>query len=201
MKHLKMLGLAAVAAMALMAVVGAGSASAVTLTIGKTAQNKAVTIDASLSAGSTAVLKDEGGTTTDTCTVSTVKGTTENRVEPETTRFTNGTVVGGNATVTFSGCSHTTHVLKSGSLHLDANGNVTSFGAEVTVQSTLFGASATCKTGAGTKVGTLNGTDDPTKHATITIDATNSLNCGILGNSSWTGSYTVTSPTGLNVIK
>jgi hypothetical protein len=204
MKHLKMFGIAALAAMALMAVV-AGSASATTLTIGGVAQNKAVTLEASLASGSTAILKDEAGTTTDTCTISEVKGTTENRVSPETTRFT-GTVVGGNlTTLHFTGCTHTTHVIKNGSLHLEFTGTntgvVTSFGAEVTVQSTVFGASAVCKTGTGTKVGTFNGTTDTTKHATITIDATNTLNCGILGNSSWTGTYTVTSPTGLSVIK
>jgi hypothetical protein len=199
MKHLKMFGVAAVAAMALMAV-GAGSASAATLYVGGVAQNGPVAIKATLSSGSTAVLKDEGGTTTDTCNASEVAGTTENRANPETTKYT-GSVVGGNLTaLSFAGCSHTTKVLANkGSLHLSENGDVTSFGAEVTVVSTVFGISAVCKTGTGTKVGTFNGTNDTTKHATITIDATNSLNCGILGNSSWTGSYTVTSPTGLNV--
>jgi uncharacterized protein YpuA (DUF1002 family) len=192
MKHLKMFGLAAVAAMALMAVVGAGSASATTLYLDATPQNKAITINATLTAGSTAILKDEGGTTTDTCNVSQVSGTTASP-------FTGATVGGPVSTLSFSGCSHTTKVLKNGSLSIDASGNVVSKEAEVTVVSTAFGISAVCKTGAGTKVGTFNGTNDTTKHATITIDATNSLNCGILGNSSWTGSYTVTSPTGLNV--
>jgi hypothetical protein len=193
MKHLKMLGLAAVAAMALMAVVGAGTASATTLYVGGVAQNKSVSITATLSAASTAVLKDEGGTTTDTCNTSEVKGATEGT-------FTGASTVGGAVkNLAFGGCSHTTKVLANGSLKIDASGNVTSSSAEVTVVSTVFGISAVCKTGAGTKVGTLNGTNDPTKHATMTIDATNSLDCGILGNSSWTGSYTVTSPTGLNV--
>jgi uncharacterized protein YpuA (DUF1002 family) len=199
MKHLKMFGITALAAMALMAVVGAGTASAVTLYIGGVAQNKAVTIESSLASGSTAVLKDEGGTTTDTCNISAVKGSTQNNIEGST-KFTEGLVVGGAVTtLSFSGCSHTTKVIKNGSLHIDEKGNVISIGAEVTVVSTAFGISAICKTGTGTKIGTFSGTNDTTKHATITIDATNSLNCGILGNSSWTGTYTVTSPTGLNV--
>jgi hypothetical protein len=192
MKYLKMLGIAAVAAMALMAVVGATTASATTLENNGVALNKAVTIEASLKAGTSAVLKDEFGTTTDTCTGSKVEGTTENRAEPETTRFT-GAVVGGNLnTLTFESCTHHTTVIKPGSLHVawtsGTNGTLTSFGAEVTVVSTFFGATATCKTGAGTKIGTLTGVKEG--NATIDIGAT--INCGILGNSSWTGTYVTT---------
>jgi hypothetical protein len=68
---------------------------------------------------------------------------------------------------------------------------VKSSGAEVTVVSTFFGASATCKTGAGTTIGTLTGVS--AGDATMDINAT--INCGILGNSAWTGTYTVTSAT------
>jgi hypothetical protein len=186
MKHLKMLGLAAIAAMGLMAFVGAGSASATTLSVTGTTQNKAVTIEATLASGTSAILKDKNGTTNDTCTGSTVKGTT---VSP----FTGATVGGPISTLDFTGCSHTTHVLANGSLSVawtsGTNGTVTSSGAEVTVVSTVFGASATCKTGTGTDVGTLTGVSSG--NATMHINAT-TLNCGILGTSTWTGTYTVT---------
>jgi hypothetical protein len=189
MKYLKMLGLAAIAAMGLMAF--AGSASATTLEVGGVAQNKAVTIEATLASGTSAILRDKNGTTNDTCTSSTVKGTTTAFDPPS----------GPIGTLSFGGCSHTTHVLANGSLSVawtsGTNGTVTSSGAEVTVVSTVFGASATCKTGAGTVVGTLTGVK--TGNATMDINAT-TLNCGILGTSSWTGTYTVTSPAGLGVV-
>jgi hypothetical protein len=206
MKYLKMLGLAAVAAAALMAFVGAGTASATTLEVGGVAKNSAVTLEASLKSGTSALLKDEFGTTTDTCTVSEVEGTTENRASPETTRFT-GAVVGGKINkLTFSSCTHTTTVIAPGSLHVTwisgtTNGTVSSVKAEVTVQSTFFGASAVCKTGEGTDIGTLTGATtatNPGVHATMDISA--KINCGILGAASWTGTYTVTSPTHLGVV-
>jgi hypothetical protein len=196
MKYLKMLGLAVIAAMGLMAFTG--SASATTLEVGGSAQNQAVTIEATLASGTSAILKDKNGTTNDTCTSSTVKGTSE---KDESGDFTGGSVGGAVGTLSFGGCSHTTHVLANGFLSIawtsGTNGTVTSSAAEVTVVSTVFGASATCKTGGATDVGTLTGVK--TGNATIDINAT-TLNCGILGTSSWTGTYTVTSPAGLGVV-
>jgi hypothetical protein len=201
MKYLKMLGLAAVAAAALMAIVGVTAASATTLEIGGVKQTGAVTIGATLKPGTSATLVDEFGTTTDTCTESTVHG--------KTTTFTaTGTneIDGKVETLTFGKCSHTTTVINPGVLYVGwikgtTNGTVTSAGAEVTVNSTFFGASAICKTGTGTDIGTLTGVKTTAEHATMDIDATKNLNCGILGNSSWTGTYTVTTPTGLGVIE
>jgi hypothetical protein len=213
MKYLKMLGLAAVAAMALMAVVGAGTASATTLEVGGTAKNEAVTIEASLKTGTSALLKDEFGTTTDTCTVSAVKGTTtwvkdENpEIAPTDNKFTGFEVGGPLSALTFEKCTHTTTVLSKGNLWVkwipttkkeeeegkkSTNGTVSSSGAEVTVQSTFFGASAVCKTGAGTTIGTATGV----KEGSATIDINASINCGILGSSSWTGTYVTTGAEG-----
>ena len=193
MKYIKMLGLAAIAAMALMAFVGAGTASATTLEVEGVKQNKSVTIEASLASGTSAILKDKNGTTNDTCTGSTVKGATEGS-------FSAASIGGKVSSLTFTGCSHTTHVLAPGSLSVTwtsgANGTVSSSGAKVTVVSTVFGASATCETGAGTVIGTLTGV--ASGNATMHINAT-TLNCGILGTSSWTGTYSVTSPKGLAV--
>jgi len=196
MNYLKMLGMAAVAAMALMAVVGAGTASATTLEVGTVAQNASVVIEATVKSGTSSILKDEAGTTTDTCTTSVVKGKTENI-------FTGAATVGGKlSSLTFSNCTHTTTVIAPGSLTVawtsGTNGTVKSSAAEVTVVSTFFGASAICKTGGGTEIGTLTGIANTKEHATIDINGT--INCGILGNATWTGTYTVTNPTGLGVV-
>ena len=193
MKYLKMLGLAAIAAMALMAFVGAGTASATTLATKGVPENASVSIEATIKAGTSAILKDKNGTTTDTCTGSIVKGSTE---APYTGEKVGGTV----SSLTWSGCTHTTHTLKPGTLSITwtkgTEGSVTSAGAEVTVVSTVFGASAVCSTGAGNTIGTFKGVKEG--HATMEISTT-TLNCGILGTSSWTGTYTVTSPTNLGV--
>jgi type II secretory pathway pseudopilin PulG len=201
MKYLKMLGLAAVAAMAVMAVVGASVASATTLEVAGAKQNKAVSIVATLATGSTATLVDEGGSTTDTCTASEVKGSTEGTF----TTAGSAAIGGAVGTLSFGSCSHTTKVLKNGKLSVDwikgtTNGTVTSSEAEVTVVSTIFGISAVCKTGAGTDVGTLTGV--ASGNATMHIDATKALDCGaFLGKATWTGTYTVTSPSGLGVVE
>jgi len=188
MKYLKMLGLVAVAAMALTAF-AASTASATTLETNGVATKAAETITATLEAGSSAILKDEFGTTTDTCLKSEVKGATEGT-------FTGATVGGKVGTLTFEECTHTTKVDANGSLSIawtsGTNGEVKSSGAEVTVQSTFFGATALCKTGTGTKIGTATGVKEG--NATIDINAT--VNCGILGSSSWTGTYSVTTPSG-----
>jgi hypothetical protein len=203
MKYLKMLGLAAVAAGALMAFVGAGTASATTIEVKGVPQNQSVTILASLHANTSAILKDEFGTTTDTCTTSEVHLETTSPFTKPHEEEIDGKV----GTLKFGGCSHTTHVLKNGLIYLKwetgtTHGIVTSSGAEVTVNSTFFGASAICKTGTGTQIGTLTGAtsaQNPTAHATIHVNAT--ISCGILGNSKWTGAYSVTTPTDLGVIE
>jgi hypothetical protein len=188
MKYLKMLGLAAVAAMALMAVLGASAASATTLEIKGVTQNKSVTIRLSLASGTSAILKDKNGTTNDTCTGSEVEGATTEFDPP----------IGPISKLTYTGCSHTTDVLANGTLSVTwtsgTNGMIISSGAKVTVKSTVFGIAATCETGAGTVIGTLTGVKEG--NATMHINAT-TLNCGVLGTSSWTGTYIVTSPSGL----
>ena len=177
--------------MALMAFVGTGTASATTLTINGVAQNKSVSITAVLS-GKT-VFKDEFGTTTDVCEASELKMSTEGT-------FTAATVGGKVGTQTYTKCSHATTVDANGSLSFawtsGLNGEVKSAGTEVTYFSTFFGVTALCKTGAGTKLGTLTGNGSG-GHATLDMSAV--IGCGILGNATWTGTYTVTSPVGLGV--
>jgi len=194
MKYLKMLGLAAIAAMALMAFVGAGTASATTLALGGVTQNSSVTLEATLESGTSATLKTTSGSFVDTCTQSTVKGSTE---KPFT-----GTTVGGKVSIlSFGNCTHGTTVVKNGTLSVEwaggTNGTVRSTGAEVEVESTTFGAVLPCTT-SSTHLGTLKGVSSTTEHATLLVNAV--VNCGFLApTANWEAAYTVTSPTGLGV--
>jgi len=188
MKYVKILGLAAIAAMAMMAF--AGSASASTLKVGGVTQNNAVKIEASLTSGTSATLKTTSGSFQDTCTTSEVVGTT-NVFHPPS---------GPISKLTFGNCTHTTHVVTNGSLSVERigsteNGTVSSSGAEVEVESTTFGVTLVCKTN-NTDVGTLTGTTSG--HAVMDINGV--VNCGFfVPSAKWEGSYTVTSPTGLSV--
>src|SRR4051794_27258140 len=85
MKHLKILGLALVAAAALTAVVGMGTAAANPTelyightTAGKTDNTGGVELHSTLKTGTSALLSDTSGELADTCKVSTVAGTTTN---------------------------------------------------------------------------------------------------------------------------
>lgn len=184
-----MLVLAAAAATALLTT-GAGTASATTVTVGGTAQNSSVTYSAGLASGTSTVLKDSAGTTTNTCTESSLAGKTEGTFS--------GASVGGNAsTFTFGKCSHKMTVLKIGKVNFRWL-----FGILLGISfkdfewksiSTAFGVEATCKTGEGTEIGTLTGVSS----GNATIDVNAKVNCGILGTATWTGTYSVASPSGL----
>jgi hypothetical protein len=198
MNYLPRCALATTVALALVAIAGTSVASATTFAVAGTRVNASVGYEMTIEAGSSAILKDEFGTTVDVCTASTVKGKTENV-------FSAATIGGAVSTLTFGACTHTTTVIAKGNLSFTwtsgLDGTVSSSNAEVTVQSTFFGASAVCKTGGGTKVGTFTGATTPGNifsHAVVHINA--KINCGILGNSSWTGKYIVTSPTELMIV-
>jgi len=191
MKYLKMLGLAAVAAMALMAVT-AGSASATTLEVGGVVKSGAQTITASQESSIT--LSDTEGAQANTCSISHVHGST--------TVFSGTYVTGVLSVLTFSTCTREKVVVdKPGALKIHweegtTSGSVFSEEAEVTVPTT-FGFSVTCKTGEGTKIGTLTGS--ASTNATLSVAAV--LSCGfLLPSASWKGSYLVTSPTKLGVV-
>lgn len=202
MKYLKMLGIAAVAAMAFTAF-AASTASATTLEINGVTQNGPVTIDASLASGTSAVLSRTDGSLANTCTTSTAHGTTTvytgTYVEGPLTGHGEGTSAG----LTFGSCTRPVTVHDPGTLAIDydgdTSGEVLSKKAEVTV-STPFGT-VNCKTGEGTKIGTLTGAtsiSNPGVHAIMHINAV--LNCGfLLPSASWKGTYTITTPTDLGV--
>lgn len=190
MKYLKMLGLAAVAAMATMAFT-AGSASAnVTLELTGVPTSNSVSITASLASGTSAVLKDTEGFSANTCTVSNVAGKTESNLTTAPT--------GKLSSLTFESCTRPVTVHQPGSLeittHTGTNGTVWSEKAQVTVGSP-FGT-LNCVTGDTTHIGTLTGSKH--NHAVLHINAV--INCGFfIPTANWNATYTVTSPTGLGV--
>jgi len=191
MKYVKILGLAAVAAMAMMAV-AASSASATTLEVNGVTQNGPVTITASLEDEGSATLKTTSSSFVDTCTTSHVHGTT-------TSPYSASVISGHIEELTFDNCTHETEVHKAGSLSVEwtsgTNGTVRSTGAEVTVESTTFGVTLTCKTN-NTDIGKITGVSSG--HATMDIDGV--VNCGFfVPSAKWEGSYWITSPTGLGV--
>jgi hypothetical protein len=203
MKYIKMLGLAAVAAMALMAV-GAGTASATVLcetTTNTTTCGSAwdvpsgTSLEFSIKSGTTATLRDTSGFLNDTCTGSTVTGPTANTGSSSTT--VTGTITQPN--LTWSGCTQTTATTAGGTLEIHHiagtdNGTVTANGFKVTV---LFPFNITCIFETkNLDIGTLT----EGKPATMDINAvvtSESKNCPT--TSKWEGTYVMTSPANTTV--
>jgi hypothetical protein len=196
MKYIKMLGLAAVAAAALMAFVGASTASAATLT---SPANSVVTVGTEIKA------ENEGKVILDPpfgaieCSVSTVAGKVTN-AGGKTGEEVTHTVSGSIETLTFSSCNATVTVLKKGTLEIhslgNGNGTLTSSGAEVTVQ--FFGTHCIFATN-NTDLGTVTGSSTTGKTATLDISATIPRTGGSSGvfcgsTAAWTGAYEVTAP-------
>jgi len=207
MKFLKVLGLAAVAAAALMAFVGAQTASATVLckvqgtgaTTGTTcpegeAYSSGQEIHAVLDPGTKATLKTEFKTIE--CTESTVKGSTSAEVEE--------TLSGPEGTLTFGGCNCTVTVLKAGTVSITwisgtHNATLKSNGSESTVScSTIFGTVHCIYVTENTDLGTLTGGNPATLDANAEIPrlATSAL-CS--AKALWEAKYEVTTPKPLYV--
>ena len=206
MKYIKMLGLAAIAAAALTAILGAGTASATVLCEVTPAPNthcgsanhvkSGTELDFSLETGTSALLKGPFGETIATCTASTVKGKTT------TTGSTTETVKGNVESLTFTSCNRPVTVVSGGSLEVhhesgSDNGTVTSSGATVEIHNVpLFG---TCKyITNNTDIGTLTGKSSaggaPTFHIGATITSENGCPTG-----AWSGKYEYTGSTPFDV--
>lgn len=176
-----------------MALVGATSASATTLEVGGVVQNASVTYSMSLVPDSSSITETTSGSSSHTCTVSQIHGSTSSP-------FTGTKVTGPVTTMTFENCTRAMTVHNAGKLwfeHITGTTNATVFSEETDVtKGTVFGT-LTCTTGAGTHIGTLTGA--AAGHATLDVKAV--LNCGVLVPSMlWTATYTVTSPLGLGVV-
>jgi hypothetical protein len=200
MKYVKMLGLAAVAAAALMAFIGAGTASATVLCSATetpcSAANKWGLVHIHLSSEGSTILKETGagGETLDTCKSSTLTGDITNAGG-------SGVPVTGNVTaLTWSECTWTTTTNTLGKISIDgpltgtSNGTVTADAPiEVTISIPFFGSCV-----YGVKAGVSLGTLTEGKPATVDANAVaeklsgSSITCPATAN--WTGSYTVTEP-------
>jgi hypothetical protein len=205
MKHVKMLALAAVAAGALMAFIGAGTASATVLcsTTAETCPTAqkwgAIPLDFSLVKEGSANLTETSGKSIVTCTESTVKGEITN------TGSSTETVSGPVTELTFKKCNLPVTVLRKGKLEVHhiagtSNGTVTAVSTEaekpafeVTVNTVLFG-SCVFRVENGTDLGTL----EEGKPGTFTANAAaiktigNSPPCP--ETSFWSAKYQVTTP-------
>lgn len=201
MKYVKMLGLAVMAAMALMAFIGAGTASATVLC--KTATNpcteKYGDVEMHAVLEGTATLETTAGTALATCTVGTMSGTVAK------TGSSTETVSGPMGALTWGpkgeGCNQVVSTLKTGSLEVHYtsgnNGSVTASATEVTVE--ISGVSCRYESGAGLNLGTLTGG----KPATLTVNTVvNEVSPGQFlcpDDARWTAAYEVTSPNPLYV--
>ena len=193
MKYVKMLGLLAVAAAAMMAFAGVASATTVTSPAGTT-----YTSTVKASAGSTEL---HGEAFSVSCASSTVEGKVESHGA--------GITIGGNIdSLVFASCNFPVTVLKAGSLEVHEKqggngfvGTLTSTGAEITIHGP-FGINCLYKTNA-TDIGTLTGSGTTKATAKLDIDSSliprtgDSAFCG--ANGEWTGSYTVNTPDYLDV--
>jgi len=208
MKYVKMLGLAAVAAMALMAFLGAGTASATVLCkeAGKTTGCtndfvKGQRIEATTTVGTTAILETTGGVVLDKCTGSKITG------EIEVTGGAETTVSGpidplnketGKSGLEWGECSRTTHTLKVGKLEVHHitntdNGTLTATGGiEVTIN-TIFG-SCVFGTGEALDVGKLTGGNPATINTEKTVVPKISGNAACPTHGVWNAQFTLTEP-------
>lgn len=196
MKYVKMLGLAAVAAAALMAFVGAGSASATVLC--KTATNPCTSkwalgteVRFSLKSGTSAIWKGQQGETLKTCTGADLRGKISNAGSAfETVKLQ----ITENS---WTSCTVPTTTVKLGELEIHSitgstNGTMTLKGAEFTTKDNFFGD---CSYGAGTGIdlGTL--TSSGTGDAVIDVSATLlPTGLGCCPQVSWAEEFTLTSP-------
>lgn len=199
MKYVKMLGLAALAALALSALLGSGSASATVLCKTYVTPCPAgwdypagTEIHASSKAGTSVVLRDTSGNELNTCTSSTIKGKTTN------TGSATETVVGNIESLTLTGCKNTTTVLALGSFEIHyvgpkTKGVLTSSKAKVT--DVIFGVSCAYGTGSGTQIGVLE--SDETTEAELSVEAVLTKEEGGFlcpGSAVWVAKYAITAP-------
>jgi len=199
MRYFKVFGLVALAAAAVTAFAGSGTASATELTCSSGTMCSAATALHAESEGTVTFHPPIGDVN---CTGSTFAGTTSNTGGPTETVSANLT------TLTLTGCNATVHVFTAGTLEIhtrnmnaDNNGTVTSNNFTFTIE--FAGFHCLYKT-VNTDIGTLTGSATTSATATLDIEAIVPREGGRSGafcgsTAPWTGSYKFTSPDYLNV--
>lgn len=151
MKHLKMLGLTAIAALGLLVIVGAGTATATKLcTTTDTpscsmAYPTGTTIKSSLKSGTSARLTDSNSTVIATCT--------EALVVAKTTNESGAKITGSIEQWTWGGCSQTTDTVSTGSFtteYISGTHKGTTVATGDASTALIFGVSCTYGDGEGT---------------------------------------------------
>jgi hypothetical protein len=207
MKYVKMLGLAAIVAAAMMAIVGTGTASATALCANGTSDPctakypVGTELHAVLQAGTKATLKPETELVTTTCEESTVLSKLTGAGSKTTT------VTATNTALTFGKCNNTVKVIAPGSLELHwisgtKNGNLTATGFEVEVVASLVkcvyaGSITSGLTLTGGVITPGNKATLDVVNAKVPLKTGFEALCGKTGI--WNGSYEVTSPSPLYV--
>ena len=202
MKTLRILGMSLIAAAALAAVLGAGTASATVLceeapaagTHCKTPVNKGTVVTFSIEAGTSSLLKGPFGETIATCTESTLKSPTSN--VGSTTEAVSGNI----ETMTFSSCNRPVTVFLLGTIrYFHINGTLYAririTGLIIIIHNVPLFGSCTYETNE-TEVGTLTGNTSsaPTLDIGGSIKSTNGC-----PTATWSGSYVYTGSTNFAV--
>jgi hypothetical protein len=188
MKYVKMLGLLAVAAAALMAFAGTASADTATSPTG-------TTYTGSLHASSEGHAVLHNPIAKIECP-STVGGTID-------THGPGVKVSGAISTLTFNNCTDSWHVTVVAAGRLSADGYASGYDGDIyssgaTVEATRFGISCRYATNT-TTVGRLTAGSTPTMHINASIPFhSGSIFCGS-GATVWTGGYTVSTPSSLYI--
>lgn len=199
MKYVKMLGLAAVVATALMAFAGAGTASASALC--QTATDPCTspyangeTIEATLESGSTATLRNTESSIVNTCTGSSVSG---GLIQGNATATARGEVAAEN--LKWSGCTaEITKTVTPGHIEFHVatggNGQMTATGLVVTQKVSGLSCSYTAGTGI-----TLGSYTEATKTININVVVNKDSNHSAFlcpSTAVWEAKYLITKPTG-----
>ena len=185
MKYVKILGLAAMALAALMAMAGTASATTITSPKGTTYTG---TIKAE-NEGSVTLTSVFGGFGAVHCNKSIVEGKVEKHGVGQT-------VFGLISKLTFEECTKPVTVINAGSLELHylnaKEGTLTSSNAKIEIHETAFGTCTFTTASTGTDLGTVTTTEATGGNATLDIKASIPSACG---TGTWEGAYKVVTPT------
>jgi hypothetical protein len=193
MKYVKILGLAAMALAALMALAGTASATTITSPKGTTYTNT-IKAEASSTITLTSVF---GGFGAISCKKSTVEGKVESH-------GAGVTAVGAISSLTYTECSNPVTVVSKGTLELhhiagnEKEATLTSKNATITVHETLFGTCNFITSSTGTDIGNVTLTPSTGGAAVLDIKAQIPSENGC-GTGTWEGTYKAVTPTTLYV--
>jgi hypothetical protein len=197
MKTLKMVGLAVTMAMGLMAFIGAGTASATTITNGNNTLAVGAVLEASLKPGTSAELKNTENKLIATCTESEVKGF----ISVATGEWVEATVK--KEDMAWRGCSQKTETMAGGSLHFRQIGEADEaevWGSGTKVTLGVFGVSCVYGTAEGVLLGIVKGGVSVELSVNASLPKVEGgLLCPISGV--WTAKYIITSPKTFHIVK